>query len=168
MESNYIEFMLNHKQLKINKNDSMDFYIWKIYKNASNKWFPLHPSLHINKESGYERYVIYINNKQYPLSRVVYQAHNSDWDISKNTRTHICDHINNDSRDNRIENLRIITQQQNSYNTKKSRGYTYLWREDKYRACIRAGKVFKYKDFDTPEEASAQYYEWKALLHKIE
>jgi len=70
------------------------------------------------------------------------------------------DHINGNKKDNRIENLRWCTKQQNEWN-KKCKGY---WKKrDKYVTSIRHnGKYIHLGTFLTPEEAR-QAYETKFI-----
>ena len=73
------------------------------------------------------------------------------------------DHINNDSLDNRRENLRPCTQAENSRNAKpwgavKFKGVSYHKTSGKYRARIRIdGATRQIGVFDTPERAAIAY-----------
>ena len=68
------------------------------------------------------------------------------------------DHINGDRQDNRIENLRLATKLQNSWNRKNVKGYVYLSSRKKYKAQIRkGGKHINLGHFDTEEEAKNAY-----------
>jgi len=71
------------------------------------------------------------------------------------------DHINGIRTDNRIENLRWCTKQQNEWNN-KGKGYR-ITKYGKYVAQIRQdGKFIYLGTFDTPEEAR-QAYETKFI-----
>lgn len=75
------------------------------------------------------------------------------------------DHINGDDLDNRRSNLRIATNQQNTWNQKRSRrntsgykGVSFNIRSKKWHAYIYTNRVPKYLgSFDTAEEAAAAY-----------
>jgi hypothetical protein len=68
------------------------------------------------------------------------------------------DHVNGDRQDNRIENLRIATKLQNSWNRKNVKGYVYLSDRKKYKAQIRrGGNHINLGHFDTEEEAKNAY-----------
>ena len=84
--------------------------------------------------------------------------------------TETIDHINGIKTDNRIANLRNVSQQLNNQNQIKSRGPSgYLGvskYRDKWRAQIRlSGVSIHIGYFYTPEEAHAAYVEAKRKLH---
>lgn len=74
-----------------------------------------------------------------------------------------CDHKNSNPLDNRRENLRIATRNDNARNAKKSKantsGYKGVSRfRDRWQASIRVnGKKFYLGHFKTPEEAHEAY-----------
>lgn len=78
------------------------------------------------------------------------------------------DHINHDALDNRRDNLRICTTQQNNFNTRKADGQTSIYKgvfkreNGRWRACVRInGKLINIGTFDN-EEVAAAAYNWKA------
>ncbi len=77
--------------------------------------------------------------------------------------THFLDHINGDSLDDRIENLRQATATQNSWNKKSYRKGSNLpmgvtRKEARFQARIGLnGKLIPLGCYSTPEEASAVY-----------
>ena len=78
------------------------------------------------------------------------------------------DHINGNRLDNRRCNLRIVTNQQNSWNRRDPKGYSWHKKANKWMAHIKVS----YKDiylglFDTEEEARQAYLDAKQELHKI-
>lgn len=80
------------------------------------------------------------------------------------------DHINGNSLDNRVENLRVVTHQQNVWNIRKIpknksgyRGVSYLSRKRKWQATIcHKGKTVFLGYFDDKESA-ARAYDLKAI-----
>jgi len=166
MEPVYLETTINDTLIRINKNDALDVYSWREWTKIP-YWFKIKPSLTNDKRNDYESYKFNINHKQYILSRVVYKAHNNEWDITDTSNTNLIDHINNNSLDNRIENLRILTNQQNQWNT-NAKGYCLSKRSNKWRAKIQVNGKTKYLGLFT-EEADARnaYLEAKEKYHII-
>ena len=160
----YIE--LNNKKLRINKNDSMDIYTWREYKTKPNDWFKIKITLE-TQTSGYKRYRIYINKNYYGLSRIIYKAHNKDWDITDISMNNFIDHINTNSLDNRIKNLRVVTNQQNCFN-RNAKGYYWNKKENKWHAQISFNGKVKYLGyFEKEEDAHIAYLNSKEIYHKI-
>ena len=97
------------------------------------------------------------NNKPkiFQLHRLVYEAHYGN--IPEGL---FIDHIDNNPQNNNIENLRLATNQQNSFNSKtyknNSLGYKNIYKTkyNTYRVQIRINKKTVYeKTFKTLEEA---------------
>ena len=166
MEVEWLYADINNKKLRINKNDSMDIYSWRETKIIQSYWYKIKPTLLIRK-CGYKNYRIRINKKMYALSRVVFKSYNNDWDIEDISNNNHIDHININSIDNRIENLRILTHQQNSFNT-NAKGYTWDKRVKKWKAQISINGKIKYLGyFKKEEDARQSYLKAKEVYHKI-
>lgn len=82
------------------------------------------------------------------------------------------DHINNDSLDNRRDNLRICTRQQNTQNRKskvtKYKGVSFNRVNGKYHSQIvepRTKKRLHLGDYDTPEQSARVYDGFAKKLH---
>jgi len=98
--------------------------------------------------------------------RIVYYAHNQDWDIWDSSTDNMIDHINRKRNDNRIENLRVVTNSQNQMNRDEVNGYT--WHRGKWRADIKVdGKTIHIGYFENKEDARAAYLEAKQKYHII-
>ena len=69
MEPVYVEATINDRLVRINKNDSMDVYVWREYKIKPPEWFKRKPTLYIDETTGYKKYIMGINGKPYLLSR---------------------------------------------------------------------------------------------------
>ena len=102
----------------------------------------------INPSNGYWR--VTIGGKTYQLSRVIWFWHHGDLDASK-----VIDHIDGNPQNNKIENLRLCTQQQNEWN-KAAKGCTF--EKGKWRARYKHnGKSHHIGLYETQEEAQAAY-----------
>jgi hypothetical protein len=77
------------------------------------------------------------------------------------------DHINRICIDNRVENLRIVTNNQNQLN-RNSKGYYFDKRNNKWKSQIGLdGKQFWLGYYDTEQEARQAYLDAKERLHII-
>ena len=78
------------------------------------------------------------------------------------------DHVNHIRNDNRVNNLRIVSHQQNTFNYKNTKGYSWDKQTNKWRSkiCIN-GKNIHLGYFKTEEEARNAYLEGKAKYHTI-
>ena len=105
---------------------------------------------------GYQKVTIGIDNKLYNGHRLIFLIYHG-------YLPEFIDHIDGNSLNNNIDNLRECTIQQNSWNCKKSKnnssGFTGVWvHGKKWRAGVKVGGVTKHLGtFNTPEEASAVY-----------
>jgi hypothetical protein len=79
----------------------------------------------------------------------------------------VVDHIDRNILNNRIENLRAITQQQNNFNT-DAKGCFYSIRHKKWQGYIYLNKEkISLGYFKTEEEAHQKYLEAKKIYHII-
>jgi hypothetical protein len=120
--------------------------------------------------TGYKRIILTNNQrkkKQFYINRLVYYAFNSNWNIFDSSTDNFIDHINRNPTDNRISNLRNVTQQHNNFN-KNCKGYSYNKQTKKYHAYIRLNGKQKYLGyFENEEEARQAYLEAKPKYHVI-
>jgi hypothetical protein len=78
------------------------------------------------------------------------------------------DHIDGNPANNKIDNLRDVTNQQNSFNQTKAKGYYWNSRDKKFQAQIRLNlKTINLGLFSTKEEARAAYLKAKEKYHVI-
>ena len=100
----------------------------------------------------------------YSEHRITYLLHNPDMDQSLTI-----DHINGIKTDNRIENLRAISNQQNNFNRHTNKGFSWVTAVQKFRADIGVDyKVVYLGLYDTILDARAAYLRAKKKYHIIE
>lgn len=111
-------------------------------------------------KSGYS--MITINGKRYLTHRLIYCYFYGD--LNNDLKI---DHINGNKLDNRIDNLRKVTVQENGFNS-KCKGYSYNKLERKYKAKIVVdGKAIHLGSFDKEDDARQAYLKGKEKYHKI-
>lgn len=133
-------------------------FIWKI-NTSRNKM--VGNIAGTKKQNGYIS--IQINKKQYLAHRLIYLYHNGYLD-----KDLVIDHINMIKDDNRIENLRLVTHQENRFNT-KAIGYTFDTQKGKFKANITTGNKLKHLGyFDNKEDARNAYLKGKEKYHIID
>jgi hypothetical protein len=171
MEDNYINFKIDGRDLKIHKKKPDDIWMWKTHHNKGKMKNPKWNQLKIGtRPDGYKQ--ITIAPKQYRLHRVNYYAHNPDWDIYNSSLDNSIDHKNEKGdlpkkQYNNIENLHVVTHQQNHFN-RDCKGYTWDKSRQKWRAQINVnGKVKNLGRFNTEDEARQAYLDAKKIYHKI-
>lgn len=112
---------------------------------------------------GYSMIHFMYNKKQYQLLGHQFAF----WCINKYVPDFI-DHIDGNTSNNRISNLRSVTHQENHFNRTKAKGYFYNKKSNKYIAHIRFNGKDKYLgSFFTEEEAREAYLQAKKLYHNI-
>jgi len=100
---------------------------------------------------------------RYKEHRLVYLLNNPDMDQSLDI-----DHINHITHDNRIENLRLVTSQENAFN-KKVWGVHFNKRQQMWRSAIRVRDKYIYLGrWDNVIDARAAYLRAKKKYHVIE
>jgi hypothetical protein len=105
------------------------------------------------------------NKKNHTLSvhRVVYWLFNQDWDIYD--KTMYVDHIDRNTRNNDISNLRLLNPQESKFNT-DSKGYSYRHKKWMSRLMVD-GKHMYLGTFDNEEDARNAYLDAKEKYHII-
>ncbi len=116
----------------------------------------------LNKGQRYYR--VKIDKTQYQLHRVIYK-----WHFGNFNEDFFIDHINQNTLDNRVENLRLVTVRENAFNLKNVRGCSFNKKTGKYRSGIRVdGKTKMLGCYTTLEEAKNAYLKAKNVFHTIE
>ena len=158
---NYIYFEINNQQLKLDK-DTNYIYRLKICKTKDDYWKMIKFSLN----NGYLRCVI--NKKKIYKHRLVFQAYHLDFIISDSSSNNVIDHIDGNKQNNNINNLRVVTQQQNCMNQTRAKGYCWHKGVGKWRAQIMInGKNIHIGYYNTKQEARQAYLNGKTIHHVI-
>ena len=138
------------------------------FRNKHNDWRPMTIT---NQDKNYKIIQFNIDKKHHKmrLHRVIYYAHNQDWDIY-NTKNNCIDHIHHpvgEPLDNSIANLRVVTNQQNGFN-RNVKGYSWdkVYNKWKAKICIN-GKNIHLGYFDNELDARDAYLDGKAIYHII-
>lgn len=112
---------------------------------------------------GYVNFQFQMNGKVASLL-----AHQFAWFCVNNEIANEIDHINGIKTDNRIENLRSVTHQQNMWNVSKAKGYGFHKNIKKYMAYISINRKLKHLGYYENEiDARNAYINAKQQLHKI-
>ena len=149
---------LNGIKLFVYLNGMILRYSDKGYKHLIKGWSEAKGT--INK-SGYVR--VRLNGKHFFKHRIIAYAF-LGLDIN-NSKQHI-DHIDRNKQNNNFMNLRIVTSQENSFNT-NAKGYSKHYKN--FQAYINLNNQrFNLGTFNTEEEARNAYLEAKEKYHIIE
>ncbi|HAW1831315.1 TPA: HNH endonuclease [Escherichia coli] len=115
------------------------------------------------RADGYRQVALRLDGKQYQL-----KAHRVAWILAHGAIPHgkQIDHINGIRDDNRLCNLRLVTQRENDQNRRKARGYSWNKGCSKWEAYIRVDGVLRHLGLFTSEAAArAAYLKAKARYH---
>ena len=140
----------------------------KMYRKLKTKWNCCN-----DRKVNTNGYInIYINKKLYLLHRVIYKYFNEEWDITDTSNNNLIDHIDINPINNRIENLRRVTQSQNNRNKNKKkncssqyRGVSWYKPSNKWLAQINIAGKLKHLGYFTNEEEAREAY--KKIYNEI-
>ena len=122
---------------------------WKIVKNSA------------NMPDGYNR--IGCGGKMYLRHRIIAYAYLG---LNIEDTAQCIDHINGNKIDNTVDNLRIVSNQENQHNHTKAKGYCWNKSVNKWQAEIKINyKVIYIGLYFTEEEARDAYLEAKRIHH---
>jgi len=108
--------------------------------------------------------IIQINNKLLKQHRIVYKAFNPEWNIYDSKQ--LIDHKNRVRDDNRIINLRIASNQQNSQNN-NYKGYFWCNSSKRWISRVWLGKKTYSKKSKTEEEAIKSTHELRTKYYEF-
>jgi len=147
---------LDKIKLAIDKGITCDINTGKVYGVKGNVIGSI-------KKSGYEHIGFRDGQKEYEL-----RAHQFIYYWVNKEIVDCIDHINGIKNDNRIENLRSVTNQQNTFNNKKAKGYSWNKQHNKWQSQIRIDdKPIYLGYFETEQEAHQAYLDAKKIYHNI-
>jgi hypothetical protein len=108
-----------------------------------------------------------IGDKKYKVHRVVYKLYHPEWNIDDISSENKIDHKNKNKADNRIINLRNLTNQENGFNT-NAKGYCWNKQNKKWHAqiCLNR-KIIHLGYFEREEDARNAYLAAKKIYHVI-
>jgi hypothetical protein len=119
-----------------------------------------------SKSRGYLRLPLYYKGKEksYKVHRLVAFAF---LNLDLENKKQIIDHKDRNQLNNDVSNLRILSQQQNTFNT-NAKGYSWHKRDKKWVAQISInGKSIYLGCFETEEDARQAYLDAKLIYHII-
>jgi hypothetical protein len=149
-----MEIMFNEVKLKVYENGIIE-------RQFNNGWKKI-GTIHILKN--YKCIVIKINKKQYLSSRIIAFVYLG---LDINNKMQFIDHIDQNPINNNLSNLRIVTNQQNQFNT-KAKGYYFCKKYNKWISQIKLNyKLIRIGSYNTEQEAKDAYLIKKIELHII-
>ena len=129
------------------------------------KWIKFKQSDSVTRGRNYKRIMIF--NRVYKVHRVIYKLHNPEWNIDDNSTLNQIDHIDQNTINNNIQNLRVVTNQQNSWN-RNFKGYSWDKSVNKWRVRIMLnGESINGGYFVNEEDAINKREELKLKHHQI-
>jgi len=150
-----MEVELNNTKLKVYEDGRVErFWRNKYWREVENT--PI--------SYGYSQ--INCNRRPYKTHRIVAMCYLG---LDINNKDLVVDHIDHNTINNNVNNLRVVTHQQNMSNRiPANKGYYFDKKYGKYRAKIsHKNRVYKLGSYDTEEEAHKAYLEGKRQLHII-
>jgi len=117
---------------------------------------------------GYEQCELSIDGKRRKLlkHRMLHLAYNPSWDILDCSQNNCIDHINRTRSDNRVDNLRVVTHQQNQFNRSNTKGYYWSKQRNKWRAQLVISGRTKHLGYYTDKgDAHTAYLAAKEKYH---
>ncbi len=162
-----IEFVLKNRKLRLHPDGIM--YVRSHYRGEetkTEKW----KEVKFHCVRGYKVCGMILDGVETRLHehRLVYYANNQSWDIWDTSKDNLIDHINRKRDDNRIENLHVVTQQENCFNRCDVKGYYFNKPTGKWVVHIGLNGRQKHLGyFEHEADARNAYIKEKEILHKI-
>ncbi len=149
---------LNKQKLRVYRNGNVHHfrtdYLIKETPSGSKEY-------HKSTESNYIR--IGVNKKRYLAHRIVARTFLGLDIDNKKIQVH---HKNHDTEDNSVENLELVTNSQNHFSLRNTKGYYWIEKTKKYEVRImKDSKPIRGGCFVNEEDAKNKYLELKAIYH---
>lgn len=146
--------------ITVNSQAFMVYRCGDVYRLLRNGDWRLVPNT-ANTANGYNH--VRCSNKLYLRHRIIAYAYlNLDIDDA----SQCIDHINGNKVCNNVDNIRIVSAQENSHNQTKAKGYTWNKSTNKWQAKLKvAGKDIYLGEYHTEQEARAAYLAGKLIHH---
>ena len=162
-----MECELNERLIKLEEDGEL--YYWYDYcggRLIKNPYWKKYKQTIDTDNRGRQYKKIKVVGRDFKVHRVIYFIHNyMEWDIYDNSRSNLIDHIDRDTFNNNIENLRVVTNQQNCFN-KGTKNVT-ITKYNTYRAKVSCGETTLYKHFKTEQEAIDAVAEFRLKYHQF-
>lgn len=163
-----MEFKIGNRRLKLYPNGEIKSRaIMRGNETKNEKWDMITFG---DNGGGYLVCGLTVDGKQKTLRkhRILHLARNPDWDIFDSSPNNCIDHINHSKTDNSVENLRVVTQQQNNFNRSNVKGCSWNKSRNKWEAYIKLDrKKIHIRYFEKEEDAHAAYLAAKEIYHKF-
>ena len=103
--------------------------------------------------------------REFKIHRLIYYAHNQDWDIMDSSQENSIDHISREKEDNTIDNLREADAKQQCSN-QTHKGYCFHKRDNAHQVSIQVNNKKKFMGYyKNEEDARLAYLLAKDKLH---
>jgi len=158
-----MEFELHDVKFKY---EDGNVYRWYEFKNIAHEW----REIKIHFDTGYYNFSFSNKKKRYKIKihRLIYWLHNQEWNLFDSSKDNCIDHINGNTRNNNIENLRVVTHQQNQWNRTRAKGYNWDKCSKKWKAQIQVNCIAKHIGlYENEEDARQAYLDAKEIYHII-
>ena len=156
-----MECELNERLIKLEEDGEL--YYWYDYcggRLIKNPYWKKYKQTIDTDINGRQYKIIKADSRKFKVHRVIYFIHNyMEWDIWDTSRSNLIDHIDNNGLNNNIENLRVVTHQENMWN--KGAKHIHITKQNTYRVEIRGGDIRFRKTFKTEQEAIDAVAEFK-------
>lgn len=156
--------MSSCKEIELNERKLRVYECGKIESFVRNKWHELYGT--INNNNGYCR--VQINNKKYKKNYLKHRVIGFAFlDLDIDIPTQQIDHIDRNRNNNQVSNLRVVSSQENHFNT-NAKGYCWNKQREKWYAQIKINsKQIHLGCYDNEEDARLAYIKAKEKYHVI-